>query len=53
VNRLAWLAAHLHEVEDQIRLVERRRGRKSKELLEEALLRAAEETLRARGLTFG
>jgi hypothetical protein len=51
VNRLAWLAAHLYWVEDQIRLVERRRG--SKELLEEALLRAAEETLQARGLTFG
>jgi hypothetical protein len=51
MNKFVWLAAHLHEVEDQIRLVERRRG--SKELLEEALLWAAEETLRAQGLTFG
>jgi hypothetical protein len=51
VNGLAWLAAHLHEVEDQIRLVERR-GR-ARRLLEEALLRAAEEILQAQGLTFG
>jgi len=52
VNRFIWLATHLPEAEDQIRLVERR-GRRARELLQEALLRAAEETLRARGLTFG
>jgi hypothetical protein len=47
----AFLATFLCGVDEQIRLVERRKG--TRELLREALSRAEEEALRAQGLIYG